>query len=48
MTMAIEYLKKASRTPETESAAARQVAEAMLSGIAKHGEAAVRERSTRR
>jgi len=43
MTMAIEYLKKASRTPETESGAARQVAEEMLSEIAKRGEAAVRE-----
>ena len=43
MTMAIEYLKKASRTPETESGAARQVAEEMLAEIAKRGEAAVRE-----
>ncbi|MCL4688308.1 MAG: histidinol dehydrogenase [Burkholderiales bacterium] len=41
--MAIEYLKKASRTPETESGAARQVAEEMLAEIAKRGEAAVRE-----
>ena len=43
MTMAIEYLKKASKTPETESGAARQVAEEMLAEIARRGEAAVRE-----
>src|SRR6478672_3140678 len=41
--MAIEYLKRASKTPETESAHAREVAGAMLADIETRGEAAVRE-----
>jgi sulfopropanediol 3-dehydrogenase len=41
--MAIQYLKKATRTPETESDSARKVAHEMLADIAKRGEAAVRE-----
>jgi sulfopropanediol 3-dehydrogenase len=43
MTMAIEYLKKASRTPETESGNARKVVDEMLAAIRTGGEAAVRE-----
>src|SRR5215468_9054274 len=46
-TMAIEYLKRASRTPETESAHAREVASAMLADIEARGEAAVREYAAR-
>ncbi|HKQ27670.1 MAG TPA: histidinol dehydrogenase, partial [Burkholderiales bacterium] len=38
-----EYLKKAGKTPETESGNARQVVAAMLAEIEKRGEAAVRE-----
>lgn len=41
--MAIEYLKKASKTPETESGAARKVVEEMLAEIERRGEGAVRE-----
>ena len=41
--MATEYLKKASRTPETESGNARKVVDEMLSQIQRGGEAAVRE-----
>ena len=41
--MAIEYLKKAAKTPETESGAAREVAERMLADIERRGESAVRE-----
>ena len=41
--MAIEYLKKASKTAETESAAAQKVASDMLADIELRGEAAVRE-----
>jgi sulfopropanediol 3-dehydrogenase len=41
--MTIQYLKKATRTPETESDSARKVAHEMLADIAKRGEAAVRE-----
>ena len=40
--MAIEYLKKASKTAETESAAAQKVASDMLADIELRGEAAVR------
>ena len=40
--MAIDYLKKASKTPETESGAARTVVDEMLAGIQRGGEAAVR------
>ena len=41
--MAIEFLKKATKTPETETGAARKVVEEMLAGIEQRGEAAVRE-----
>lgn len=41
--MAIEHLKKAARTPESETAVARKVVEAMLAEIERRGEAAVRE-----
>lgn len=41
--MAIEYLKKATKTPETESGAARKVAADMLADIEARGEKAVRE-----
>ena len=37
------YLKKASKTPETETATAYKVVTEMLAGIEKNGEAAVRE-----
>ncbi|HEX5128407.1 MAG TPA: histidinol dehydrogenase [Usitatibacter sp.] len=39
----MEYLKKAGKTPETESANARKVVDEMLAAIRKGGEAAVRE-----
>jgi sulfopropanediol 3-dehydrogenase len=41
--MAIEYLKKAAKTPDTETASARKVVEDMLAAIEARGEAAVRE-----
>lgn len=41
--MTIEYLKRAAKTPESETAAARKVVEEMLAGIEQRGEAAVRE-----
>jgi sulfopropanediol 3-dehydrogenase len=41
--MTVHYLKQATRTPETESAAARKVAHDMLADIQTRGEAAVRE-----
>ena len=41
--MAIEYLKRAIKTPETESGAARKVAADMLADIESRGEKAVRE-----
>jgi sulfopropanediol 3-dehydrogenase len=41
--MPVEFLKKASKFPETESGNARRVAEAMLADIADRGEAAARE-----
>ncbi len=41
--MAITYLKKAAKTPETESAHAQQVVSEMLSRIETEGEAAVRD-----
>ena len=41
--MAIEYLKKAAKTPATESGEARKVVDEMLATIARDGEAAVRE-----
>ena len=40
--MAIAYLKQAARTPETETAHARDVVSAMLAEIERSGEAAVR------
>ena len=45
--MATEYLKRATKTPETESAHAREVASAMLADIEARGEAAVREYAAR-
>ena len=39
----IEYLKKAAKTPETESGEARRVVDEMLANIAVRGEEAVRE-----
>ncbi len=41
--MAIEYLKRAEKTPDTETGNARKVVDEMLSGIAARGEDAVRE-----
>jgi sulfopropanediol 3-dehydrogenase len=41
--MAIEYLKRASKTPETEAGAAQAVVSEMLTAIQAGGEAAVRE-----
>lgn len=41
--MATRYLKKASKTPETESGQARKVVDGMLAEIEQRGEAAVRE-----
>jgi sulfopropanediol 3-dehydrogenase len=41
--MATVYLKRASKTPETETATAQKVAHDMLTVIAERGEAAVRE-----
>nr|MCU0805593.1 histidinol dehydrogenase [Burkholderiales bacterium] len=40
--MAVTHLKKASKTPETETATAQQVVAAMLAEIEKTGESAVR------
>lgn len=40
--MSITYLKKASKTPETEAAAARKVVDEMLAEIRANGESAVR------
>jgi sulfopropanediol 3-dehydrogenase len=45
--MAIEYLKKAAKTPETESGAARKVVDEMLAAIRAGGEAAVRDNARR-
>src|SRR5258708_25564609 len=41
--MTVTYLKRASKSPETETGTARKVAEEMLAEIARNGEAAVRE-----
>src|SRR6188472_1757342 len=46
-TMPIEYAKRARKTPETESAHAREVAGAMLADIEARGETAVREYAAR-
>lgn len=43
--MTINYLKKAAKTPETETATAQKVVTGMLADIAARGEAAVREYS---
>lgn len=43
----IEYLKRAAKTPETETGHARQVAGDMLADIEARGEAAVREYAAR-
>ena len=40
--MSVTYLKKASKTPETETATAQKVVTEMLAEIGKNGEAAVR------
>ena len=40
--MATTYLKKASKSPETETATAQKVVADMLAEIEKHGESAVR------
>ena len=45
--MPIEYLKKAAKTPETESGAAQDVASEMLADIEVRGEVAVREYAAR-
>ncbi len=45
--MAIEHLKRASRTPQTQSDAAREVAATMLADIEARGEAAVREHAAK-
>ena len=41
--MPIEYLKRAAKTPETETATARKVVTEMIAEIARGGEAAVRD-----
>jgi sulfopropanediol 3-dehydrogenase len=41
--MAMEHLKKAAKTPESETASARKVVDEMLAAIEKRGEDAVRE-----
>lgn len=41
--MSVTYLKKADKTPETETASAQQVVSEMLHEIQTHGEAAVRK-----
>jgi sulfopropanediol 3-dehydrogenase len=41
--MAIEFLKRATKSPETETGSARKVVEEMLSEIERRGEVAVRE-----
>lgn len=41
--MSLDYLKRAAKTPETETGVARKVVEDMLAEIERRGEAAVRE-----
>jgi sulfopropanediol 3-dehydrogenase len=41
--MTVKYLKRATKSPETETGTARKVAEEMLAEIERNGEAAVRE-----
>lgn len=43
--MSVKYLKKAAKTPETETATAQKVVTEMLAEIQKNGESAVREYS---
>ena len=43
--MPATYLKRAAKTPETETAAARKVVNEMLAEIERRGEAAVRDYS---
>ena len=45
--MSIQYLKRAAKSPETETATARAVAEQMLAEIARNGEQAVRDYSAK-
>jgi sulfopropanediol 3-dehydrogenase len=45
--MAIEFLKRAAKSPETETGAARSVVEGMLGEIERRGEEAVREYAAR-
>ena len=45
--MTITYLKRATKTPETESGNARAVVEEMLATISKGGEQAVRDYALR-
>jgi sulfopropanediol 3-dehydrogenase len=45
--MAIQYLKKATKTPEAETATARKVVDEMLADIEARGEAAVRDYAAR-
>ena len=45
--MAIEYLKKAAKSPETETGTARKVVDEMLAEIERRGEPAVREYAAR-
>ena len=45
--MSIQYLKRAAKSPETETATARAVAEQMLAEIARKGEKAVRDYSAK-
>ena len=42
--MAINYLKKAAKTPETETSIAEEVVTEMLANIEKNGELAVKEK----
>jgi len=41
--MAVQFLKKAPKTPEAETSAAQKVVGEMLAEIEKHGEVAVRD-----
>jgi len=45
--VSIQYLKRAAKSPETETATARAVAEQMLAEIARNGEQAVRDYSAK-
>ena len=41
--MTVQYLKRATKSPETETGTARKVAEEMLAEIERNGERAVRD-----